>query len=124
MNQILKKAILMPFDLLYKINPKITLKILFFLKQGYKLDLNTPKTFNEKLNWMKLHYRNDLMPLCTDKYTVRDYVKKVGCEEILNDIIWEGHDPNLIPFENLPSKFVIKVTTGSGRNIICKKKRN
>ena len=45
-----------------------------------KLNLKNPKTFNEKLNWLKLHYRNPIMPTLVDKYEVRNYIKKkIGC---------------------------------------------
>ncbi|SNS62436.1 TupA-like ATPgrasp [Bacillus sp. OK838] len=119
MNKTLKKIILTPMNLLYKLFPKTELDLMFFLKHGYKLNLNNPKTYNEKLNWMKLYYRNDFMPLCADKYTVRQYVKDRGCEELLNELLWSGFDANEIPFDDLPQKFVIKVTHGSGNNIIC-----
>jgi len=122
MNPVLKRIALMPFNLLYNISPKITLKLLFFLKQGYRLNLKKPETYNEKINWLKLYYRNDLMPICADKYTVRQYVKDKGFKYILNELYWEGFNPENIPFDKLPNEFVIKVTNGSGKNIICKDK--
>lgn len=122
MNERLKQIILTPFNLLMKVSPKLTLKILFYIKQGYRLNLENPKTYNEKLNWIKLNYRNELMPICADKFTVRQYVKDKGLEHILNDLYWEGFNPEDIPFDKLPNQFVIKVTTGSGKNIICKDK--
>ena len=117
-----KNIIMLPFNILYKINPKLELKILFRLKQGYKLNLNDPKTYNEKIQWIKLHDRNPLMPKCVDKYTVREYVESKGCKKILNELIWEGFNPGDIPYDKLPNKFVIKVTHGSTYNIICKDK--
>lgn len=122
MNETLKNFLLIPFNILYKISPKFELKLLFFLKKGYKLNLENPKTYNEKLNWMKLYYKNELMPICSDKYTVRQYVIDQGCGELLNELLWEGFDPEKIPFDELPNQFVIKVTRGSGKNIICKDK--
>lgn len=119
MNNLTKSILLTPFNLLYKISPEKDLEILFRLKQGYKLKLDTPQTFNEKLQWIKLYDHNPLMPKCCDKYTVRDFVKDQGCGEILNHLIWNGFDPADIPFESLPEKFVIKVTHGSTFNIIC-----
>ena len=114
--------ILAPFNILYKFRPELNLKILFRLKQGYSLNLKNPCTYNEKLQWIKLNDRNSLMPICCDKYTVRDYVKKQGCEEILNCLLWHGFNPQEIPFDTLPAKFVIKATHGSTLNIICKDK--
>ena len=119
MDNIAKSILLTPFNLLYKCNPKLSLKLLFRLKCGYRLNLDDPKTYNEKLQWIKLYDKNPLMPKCCDKYTVREYVKEKGCPEILNDLLWEGFDPAEIPFDTLPEKFVIKVTHGSSFNIIC-----
>lgn len=122
MNKTLKNILLIPMNFLYKINPKTELKLMFYLKQGHKLNLDNPITYNEKLNWMKLYYRNELMPLCADKYTVRKYVEDSGCGKILTKLLWEGFKPEKIPFDDLPEKFVIKVTHGSGNNIICNNK--
>lgn len=114
-----KNMILAPFNLLYKISPELELKLLFRIKQGYRLNLKNPKTYNEKIQWIKLYDKNPMMPKCVDKYTVREYVKSKGLENILNDLLWEGFEPEDIPFEELPNKFVIKVTHGSTFNIIC-----
>lgn len=119
MNNLTKNIVLTPFNLLYKINPELDLKILFWLKQGYRLNLDNPKTYNEKLQWIKLYDRNPLMPICCDKYAVRSYVEGKECGDILNHLIWEGLNPEDIPFDKLPKKFVIKVTHGSTFNIIC-----
>ena len=100
-------------------NKELELKLLFRLKCGYKLNLKNPKTYNEKIQWIKLHDLNPLMPKCCDKYAVREYVESKGCGEILNTLIWEGFNPADIPFDELPDKFVIKVTHGSTFNIIC-----
>ena len=119
MDNIAKSILLTPFNLLYKCNHKLALKLLFRLKCGYWLNLENPKTYNEKLQWIKLYNQNPLMSKCCDKYTVREYVQQKGCSEILNDLLWEGFDPADIPFDDLPEKFVIKVTHGSSFNIIC-----
>lgn len=118
----LKNLLLTPVNLLYKLSPEAAIKTIFFIKHGYRLNLKNPVTFNEKLNWIKLYYRHDLMPICVDKYTVRQYVKECGCGDLLNELYWEGYDPEEIPFDDLPKQFVIKVTHGSGFNIICKDK--
>lgn len=118
MNTITKNIILAPFNLLYKINPAFELKLMFRLKQGYGLDLKNPKTYNEKLQWIKLYDKNEWMPKCCDKYAVREYVEKMGCADILNTLYWHGTNPDDIPYDELPDKFVIKVTHGSTFNII------
>ena len=122
MNNLIKNAVLFPFNILYKFSPEINLQILFYFKQHYRLNLKNPKTYNEKLQWIKLYDHNPLMPKCCDKYTVRNFVEQQGCGEILNELYWEGFKPEDIPFESLPEKFVIKVTHGSTFNIICKDK--
>lgn len=122
MDTIKKRILLTPFNILYKISPSLELKLLFRIKQGYRLNLNNPTTFNEKIQWIKLYDKNPLMPKCVDKYTVRDYVKSKNCEDILNELLWYGFNPEDIPFDRLPNKFVIKVTHGSTFNIICKNK--
>ena len=119
MDTLKKRIILTPFNILYKISPKLELKLLFRIKQGYKLNLKNPTTFNEKIQWIKLNDKNSLMPKCVDKYTVREYVESKGCKNILNELLWEGFNPEDIPFDKLPNKFVIKVTHGSTFNIIC-----
>lgn len=122
MNKRLKNIILFPFNIFYKINPKLELQVLFRLKMGYRLDLKNPKTFNEKLQWIKLFDKNEDKPRCADKYTVRKYVEEKGCGELLNTLLWHGDNPEDIPFDELPEQFVIKVTHGQGMNIICKDK--
>lgn len=122
MNNLTKNIILSPFNILYKFNPELTLQILFRLKVGYKLDLSNPKTFNEKLQWLKINDKNELKPICCDKYQVRKYVEEKGAGNILTNLYWTGFIADEIPFEKLPSKFVIKVTHGSTFNIICKDK--
>lgn len=92
-----------------------------FIKNRYALNLKNPRTYNEKLQWVKLNYRNPILPKLVDKYTVREYIEG-RCPEILNNLIWEGFDAREIPWESLPERFVIKVTYGSGFNIICKDK--
>ncbi len=119
-NALLKNVILTPFNLLYAVSPRLNAKLLYRLKTGKRLDLDHPKTYNEKLQWIKLYDRNPLMPRCVDKYTVRQYVAEKGLEGLLNELLWSGYDPAEIPFDRLPKAFVIKVTTGSSFNIICR----
>lgn len=76
LDNLTKNILLSPFNILYKISPRIDLEILFKLKQGYKLNLDSPKTYNEKLQWIKLNDKNPLMPEYCDKYAVRAYVEK------------------------------------------------
>lgn len=102
MNNITKNIVLTLFNFLYKVSPELDLKLLFRIKQGYRLNLDNPKTYNEKLQWIKLNDHNTLMPKCCDKYSVRDFVAEQGCGEILNHLIWQGFNPEDIPFSELP----------------------
>lgn len=123
MNTMVKNILLTPMNILYKINPEFEIKLMFYLKNGYKLDLKNPVTYNAKLQWIKLYDKNPLIPQCADKYIVREYIKKCGCEQLLNDLLWQGFNPENIPFNDLPNQFVIKVTHGSGYIIICRNKQ-
>lgn len=122
MNIQLKKILLMPFNVLYHISPKTELSLMYRLKCKSKMNWENPKTYLEKLNWMKLYYRNDLMPKCADKFLARSYIEEMGYGQHLPRLLWEGFDPSAIPFDELPDAFVIKSTSGSGNNIICKDK--
>jgi len=55
---------------------------------GYTPDLESPKTLNEKMQYLKLHdyWKNPIICQCTDKYAVREFVENKGCAEILNEL--------------------------------------
>lgn len=118
MNTSTKNLILFPLNLLHRVSPAATLKVLFRLKMGRKLDLENPKTYNEKLQWVKLNYHNPLLTKLVDKYTVREFVEQKN-PDLLPKLWWHGFDANDIPWDDLPDRFVLKVTHGSGYNIIC-----
>lgn len=85
-------------------------------------DLNHPRTFDEKLQWYKLYYRNPLMTVLADKYEVRKYLESKGLSGILNELTGVYDNAEAINFAALPKSFVIKATHGSDMNIICKDK--
>lgn len=91
---------------------------------GKKPDIENPQTFNEKLLWLKLYWRNDLVYDCCDKYLVREYVKNRGCEYLLNDLFFVFDKVEDIDFKALPSSFVMKTTHDSGGVFICKDKND
>lgn len=117
----IKSVLLSPMNLLYRLSPKTELKLMFWLKQGYSLNLESPTTFNEKLQWMKLYWESKTREICSDKYSVRKYVEE-RCPETLVELYWQGYKAEDIPFDELPNRFVIKVTHGSGFNYFCKDK--
>lgn len=99
------------------------LKHMFRASMGRDLDLVNPKTYNEKLQWMKLYYHNPLYPQLVDKYEVRKYVADIMGEEFLIPLLGVWDDPDEIDFEKLPERFVLKCTHNSGVGMcICKDK--
>ena len=84
--------------------------------------LKKPKTYNEKLNWLKLHYRNPLYTTLVDKYEVKPYVeKRIGSEYIIPTLgVWDHFDE--IDFDALPQQFVLKCTHDSEGLVIVKDK--
>ena len=103
------------------ISPELNTKMRYKSAFGKSLDLNNPRTLNEKILWLKLKY-NDSNPLvvkCADKVKVREYVKQCGCEEILIDLIGVYESAEEIPWESLPNQFVLKWNFGAGMNIVC-----
>lgn len=107
--------------LLTTLSPKWTIRLLFWLCHHRRLPLKKPKTLDEKIQWMKLHYykNNALVKQCANKLLVRDYVKSCGLEYILNDIIDTYHTVEEINWEKLPQKFVLKWNFGNGGNVVC-----
>ncbi len=89
---------------------------------GYAINLKDPKTYTEKLQWLKLFYRNDKMPIVTDKYEVHQYLTDLGYKHLLNDVLGVYNNANDIDFDALPNSFVAKTTHGCASNIICKNK--
>lgn len=107
--------------ILTTISPKWTINLLFKLCHHRKPDLENPKTLDEKLQWMKLHYYpdNELVKQCADKWRVRDYVKDKGLEHILNEVLAVYEQPEEIDWDHLPEKFVLKWNFGNGGNVVC-----
>lgn len=98
------------------------IQLQYFSLFGKFPNLKCPKTFNEKLNWMKLYYRKDEMTTMVDKYAVKEYVsERIGTEYVIPTIgVWDN--PEQIDLSILPSQFVLKCTHDSGSVFICKNK--
>ena len=101
------------------------LKLLFRFKMGKPLNLKNPKTFNEKLQWLKLYNRKPEYTTMVDKYAVKQYVANIiGEEYIIPTLgVWDKFDD--IDFSSLPDQFVLKTTHGGGGGgvVICKDKK-
>lgn len=100
-----------------------------YIKKKYKiimnkpLDVDNPQTFNEKLQWLKLHNRKPEYTMLVDKYGVRQYIeKKLGKEYLIPLLgVWDNAED--IEFDNLPEQFVLKCNHNSGKGMcICKDK--
>lgn len=117
-----KKVWYLISPVLYNISPVLASKVLFLFSMKQRLNLKNPRTFNEKLQWLKLYWQDDRVALCADKYDVRQYVKECGLDEILNTVYGVYTSVDDIDFETLPEKFALKGTHGCGYNIICKNK--
>jgi len=100
------------------------IKLKFKDRMGYKLDLSNPRTFNEKLQWLKLHDRKPIYTTMVDKYEAKKYVASIiGEEYIIPTLgIWNKFDD--IDFDELPDQFVLKCTHDSGKVVICKDKKH
>jgi len=108
--------------LLNWIPDQLYLKIIWRLKTGKKLNLTSPKTFNEKLQWLKLYNRKPEYTQMVDKYEAKKYVaERIGEKYIVPTYgIWNRFDE--IDFGILPNQFVLKCTHDSGGLVICKDK--
>jgi hypothetical protein len=90
---------------------------------GRKPELESPKTFNDKLQWMKLYWRDELAARCADKVAVRDYVASRVGSEILTRIHGVYDRVEDIPWDELPIACVFKASHGSGWNVLCRDRR-
>lgn len=106
------------------ISPKLNTAIIYRVRFGRKLNLKAPITLNEKILWLKFntYWNNPLVKQCADKYYVRDYVKSVGCGDILTKLIGVYKRPEEIEWDSLPSRFAIKLNIGCGYNHIVSDK--
>lgn len=92
---------------------------------GYELNLENPRTFNEKLQWLKLYDRRPEYTRLVDKYLVRDYIAETIGEKYLIPLFGVWDHPDQIPFEQLPNQFVLKCNHNSGLGMcICKNKQS
>ena len=93
-----------------------------YRKLGRELNLADPKRYTEKLQWLKLFWRDDLAPICSDKYEVRKYLEDKGYAYLLNDLIAVYETVDDFDITALPERFVLKASHGSGWNLIVKDK--
>ena len=108
----------------YKVmNDKRFLKLVYYRKTKRELDLENPKTFNEKLNWLKLYDRNPTYTTMVDKYASKRIMREMIGEEYVVPAIggpWYSFDE--IDFDALPERFVLKTNHDSGGVVLCNDK--
>ena len=101
------------------------LKICYRLRVHKKLNLNSPHTFGEKIQWLKLYNRKSEYTRMVDKYAVKEYVANLIGEEYVTPTIGVWEKPEDIEWNDLPEKFVLKTTHGGGcvGVVICRDKK-
>ena len=95
------------------------LKQIFKKKMGYELDLENPRSFSEKIQWIKLFYRDPQMSRCADKVTFKDYIKeKLGKDDLTAELYMVWESPEDVDLSKIPDRCVIKSNCSSdGWNI-------
>ncbi len=103
-------------------NDRMYIKWKYWLTLGEKCNLDNPKTFQEKLQWIKLNDRKDIYHQMVDKYDAKQFIKeKVGEEYVIPTLgVWDKFED--INFDSLPNQFIIKNTYDSGTYFICNDK--
>ena len=99
------------------------LRTIFRYSLGYPLNPGDPKTFNEKLQWLKLHDRRPIYNTMVDKYAVKRYITDILGDKYVIPVIggpWQSAEE--IDFDSLPERFVLKCNHDSGGLIVCRDK--
>ena len=99
------------------------LHLKYYLRMGKRLHLHHPKTYNEKIQWLKLYGRTPNDKILADKYLVKQYIADLLGEKYVIPLlgVWDNADE--IDFDLLPDRFVLKCNHNSGKGMcICKDK--
>ena len=99
------------------------IRLKYKLMFGKEINLNNPRTFNEKLNWLKLNYRNPMMTVMADKYWAKQWVaKKIGQQYVVPCYgHWETVEK--IEFDKLPERCFLKSNQDSGGGMLIDKSK-
>lgn len=110
--------------LLNSVSDEKIIKLLWWVRFGKKLNVDSPKTFNEKIQWLKMYNHDPKLTMLVDKYAVREYIKGILGEEHLIPLYGVWSDPEQIDFEELPDQFVLKCNHNAGVGLcICRDKK-
>lgn len=99
------------------------LKIAYKIRMGKELNLQQPKTYSEKLQWLKLYDRKQIYTDLVDKYQVKKIVANIIGENYIIPTLGVWDRAEDIDFDVLPDQFVLKCTHDSGGLVICKDKK-
>lgn len=101
------------------------LKMRYRLFTGHTLSFKEPEGFNEKLNWLKVYYKNPILPSLVDKIDVKNEISKIIGDEMIVPTLGVWNDFDEIDFDSLPNEFVLKTSNGAGGSgvYICRDKR-
>lgn len=126
LNNVIGGRLFLPWRRLspYISSDRLFLKVYYRLAMGKPLNLENPKTFTEKIQWLKLHNTNPLFSKMVDKYQVRDVVKSLIGGEYLIPMLGVYDTFDNIDFDQLPDKFVLKTTHDSGNVFVCEDKNS
>ena len=106
------------------LSDRMYLSLLYYYHFHRWIDWKNPKTFNEKLQWLKLHDWRPEYTRMVDKYLVRDYIKEMIGEQYLIPLLGFYKKFEEIDFNCLPNQFVLKCNHGSHCSIICRDKNS
>lgn len=109
-------------EIAHLIPDKQYLLVKYYRKTGKKLNLRSPQSFNEKMQWLKLYDRRDVYTTMVDKYEVKKYVAKIIGDEYIVPTLGVYDKFDEIDFDRLPEQFVLKCTHDSGGLVIVRDK--
>lgn len=98
------------------------LRFMYLLMMGKRLHLKNPRTYNEKLQWLKIYDRKNEYTRMVDKYLVKELVKNKIGEEFVIPLLGVWDDASEIDYDKLPDQFVLKCNHDSGSTILCQDK--
>ena len=107
---------------LYDVSPGLLVQYLSLKTGGRLFHPGRARTFEDKLRWLMLYWREPLKSQCADKYAVRSYVTERGLGHLLPELLGIYGSSAEIDFSSFPEKFVLKCTHGSGFNLLCRDK--
>lgn len=101
---------------------RVTIEELWNRCMDYELNLDNPRTFNEKMQWLKLYFRDPLYTILADKYESKKWISSNIGQQYVVPILGVFRTFDEINFDELPNQFVLKCNHDCGSVIVCKDK--